>query len=193
MKRATLIFVLIGQISVWGFAQEVSKPNVVPAKPEAQQPGQSKEDEVVRITTNLVQVDPVITDRNGKIVTDLQPEEVQILEDGRPQKITNFSYVPLEAEVVAATPRPRANPKAKNGPPLVPVRLRPEQVHRTMALVVDDIGLSFESANFVRNALKKFLDEQMQPNDLVAIIRTGGGMGALQQFTSDKRQLYIAV
>lgn len=193
MKQAILIFLLLGQISVGGFAQEITKPNAVPAKPEAQQPHQPNEDEVVRITTNLVQVDPVITDRDGKIVTDLQPEEVQILEDGRPQKITNFSYVPLEAEAVAPTPRPRANPKDKSGPPVVPVRLRPEQVHRTMALVVDDIGLSFESAQFVRNALKKFLDEQMQPNDLVAIIRTGGGIGALQQFTSDKRQLYLAV
>ncbi|MCA1628756.1 MAG: VWA domain-containing protein, partial [Acidobacteria bacterium] len=44
-----------------------------------------------------------------------------------------------------------------------------------------------------RNALKKFVDEQMQPNDLVAIIRTGAGIGALQQFTSDKRMLYAAI
>jgi VWFA-related protein len=41
--------------------------------------------------------------------------------------------------------------------------------------------------------LKKFVDEQMQTGDLVAIIRTSGGMGALQQFTSDKRQLYAAI
>ena len=40
---------------------------------------------------------------------------------------------------------------------------------------------------------RKFVDEQVQDGDLVAIIRTGGGMGALQQFTSDKRQLYAAV
>ena len=62
-----------------------------------------------------------------------------------------------------------------------------------MALVVDDLGLSFESTFFVRETLKKFIDQQMQPNDLVAIIRTSGGIGALQQFTSDKRQLYAAV
>jgi len=33
----------------------------------------------------------------------------------------------------------------------------------------------------------------MQPEDLVAIIRTGGGVGALQQFTTDKRVLYAAI
>src|SRR6185503_6506912 len=39
----------------------------------------------------------------------------------------------------------------------------------------------------------KFVDEQMQPGDLVAIIRTGAGVGALQQFTSDKRLLHAAI
>ena len=33
----------------------------------------------------------------------------------------------------------------------------------------------------------------MQEGDLVAIIRTGAGIGALQQFTSDKRLLYAAI
>src|SRR5207247_515096 len=41
--------------------------------------------------------------------------------------------------------------------------------------------------------LRKFVDEQLQPNDLVAIIRTGGDVGALQQFTNDKRLLYSAI
>src|SRR5207302_7509071 len=67
------------------------------------------------------------------------------------------------------------------------------QVRRTIAVVVDDLGLSFESAYYVRRALKKFVDEQIQTGDLVAIIRTGAGIGALQQFTSDKRMLYAAV
>jgi VWFA-related protein len=71
--------------------------------------------------------------------------------------------------------------------------LKADQVSRTIALVIDDLSLSFESANFTRRALKKFVDEQMQDGDLVAIIRTGAGIGALQQFTSDKRQLYAAI
>src|SRR5262249_24614684 len=44
-----------------------------------------------------------------------------------------------------------------------------------------------------KDTIKKFIDQQMQPGDLVAIIRTGAGMGALQQFTNDKRQLYAAL
>ena len=78
-------------------------------------------------------------------------------------------------------------------PPVVSVPIKRENVHRTIAVVVDDLGLSFESTAYMRRALKRFVDEQMQSGDLVAIIRTGGGVGALQQFSSDKRQLYAAI
>ena len=147
---------------------------------------------MVRITTKLVQVDVVITGKNGQLVTDLKPEEVEIYEDKRPQKITNFSFYMAET---GTPPLPVASSRDadKNAAPLPPMKLRPDQVRRTIALVVDDLGLSFESTHYVRRALKKFVDEQMQEGDLVAVIRTAGGMGALQQFTSDKRQLYAAI
>ena len=146
------------------------------------------EGDVVRITTNLVQVDAVITDKNGKPITDLRPEELQLLEDNRPQKLTNFSYI------ATGTTGP-AKPIVHDNrlPDVPPDRLRPEDVRRTIALVVDDLGLSFQSTHYVRRALKQFVDQQMQSGDLVAIIRTSGGIGALQQFTSDKRQLYAAI
>jgi VWFA-related protein len=157
-----------------------------------QQPQKPDEEDVVRITTNLVQVDAVVTDKNGKVVTDLKPEEVQISEDGRQQKITNFSYVVTELPV-APSNVVKPSTKDKNAPPIPSARLKPEDVRRTIAVVVDDLGLSFESIYYVRRALKKFVDEQMQTGDLVAIIRTRAGMGALQQFTSDKQQLYAAI
>src|SRR2546423_1320918 len=167
------------------------------AQQATQQPTTQKpeSEEVVRITTNLVQVDAVVTDKSGKVVTDLKPEEVQIFEDNRPQKITNFSYFVTGA---ATTEKPSAKPMAnqaadKSVPPIPPTSLKPQDVRRTIAIIVDDLGMSFESTHFIRRALKKFVDEQMQPGDLVAIIRTGGGIGALQQFSSDKRQLYSAI
>src|SRR6266705_3503321 len=148
------------------------------------------EEDVVRITTNLVQVDAVVTDKSGRLITDLGPGEVQIFEDGRQQKITHFTYI---VTGTGETTRAAASVAPDKNAPAVPTRLKPEDIRRTMAIVVDDLGLSFESTYYVRRALKKFVDEQMQPGDLVAIIRTSGGMGALQQFTSDKRQLYAAI
>lgn len=156
-----------------------------------EKPGSEKEG-VVRISVTLVQVDAVVTDKQGKPVTDLKPSDFEIYEDGRKQHITNFSFVATQPETspTPAKPEPRSKPP---GPPGPPTRLRPNQVRRTIALVVDDLGLSFESTAAVRDALKRFVDQQMQPGDLVAIIRTGAGMGALQQFTADKRELYAAI
>jgi VWFA-related protein len=64
---------------------------------------------------------------------------------------------------------------------------------RAVAFVVDDLGLSFESLIYVRTALNKFVEEQMDARDVVAIVRTGAGIGALQQFTTDKRLLRSAI
>ncbi|HWP54419.1 MAG TPA: VWA domain-containing protein, partial [Pyrinomonadaceae bacterium] len=170
----------------------LGQQGVTPPPPVPQSTPQKIEDaDVVKITTNLVQVDAVVTDKNGKIVTDLKPEEVEILEDGRKQKITHFSF--NATETAAPTISAKSAAVDRNAPPIPPSKLKPEDVRRTIAVVVDDLGLSWESTSYVRRALKKFVDEQIQPGDLVAIIRTSGGMGALQQFTADKRQLYAAV
>ncbi|MEP7037939.1 MAG: VWA domain-containing protein [Acidobacteriota bacterium] len=154
-------------------------------------PKPSDGEDVVKISTALVQVDVTVTDNKGKIVRDLKPEDFEIYENGEKQKITNFTFISADSESNQPTEKPDKNDKSAILIPETPVR--PEQVKRTIALVVDDLTLSFESTYYVRRALKKFVDEQMQTGDLVAIIRTGGGIGALQQFTSDKRQLYAAI
>jgi len=170
-------------------------PTPPSSAPRSAPPAQARGD-VVRITTNLVQVDVTILDHKGQPVSDLTPADFEVTEDGRLQKITNLSFItPTSAPSRGAVSSPAAKP-AKGvapEPPLPPVKLRPDQVRRTIALAVDDLGLSFESSHYVRQALRKFVDEQMQPGDLVAIIRTGAGMGALQQFTADKRLLYAAI
>jgi len=145
---------------------------------------------VIRITVSLVQVDAVVTDSKGRQVTNLRPEDFEIVEDGAPQPITNFSYIPIRS---AAAEGGAARALPAGATLLSSPGLQPQQVGRTMALVVDDIGLSFESTYYVRRALRKFVDDQMQSGDLVAILRTGAGLGALQQFTTDKRLLYAAI
>jgi VWFA-related protein len=187
--RLPLAILLVTQLLAGGFAQQPT-PTPTPSLPTQQRPPQPDAEDVVRITTNLVQVDAVVTDKDGKLVTDLKPEEVEIYEDGREQKITNFSFNLSESVPASRDAKPTSD---KSAPPVPPSRLKPEDIRRTIALVVDDLGLSFESTHYVRRALKKFVDEQMQPGDLVAIVRTSGGMGALQQFTTDKRQLYAAI
>ena len=151
------------------------------------------EERIVRITVALVQVDAVVTDSKGKHVTDLKAEDFEIKQDGKLQKLTHFSYVASSLQSTPAERTSKPNREDLSVLSLPPKPLQANEVKRAAALVVDDLGLSFESMEFVRQALRKFVDEQMQPGDLVAILRTGSGVGALQQFTADKRVLHAAI
>ena len=189
------------------FAQQTNSPakpapTPTPAKSgDAQQPTQAanEQDNVVRISTRLVQVDAVVTDRRGNHVDDLKEEEFELSVDGKKHPLTYFKLTRVKPAAAAepATPAARAplnDANTPKPPTSMPTRkLEPEKVARTIAFVVDDLGLSFASTAYARDALKKFVTQQMQDGDLVAIIRTGRGLGALQQFTSDKRILYAAI
>jgi len=62
-------------------------------KPAAPPPPMDQDkDDVVRITTNLVQIDAIVT-KDGKLVSDLKAEDFEIFEDGKKQTITSFSYI----------------------------------------------------------------------------------------------------
>ena len=76
-------------------------------KQQSKNANQKNKDEVVRISTTLVQVDVAVTDRKGRPVTDLKPEEFEIYEDGRRQQITNFSYTSSESAGTPAAPSRR--------------------------------------------------------------------------------------
>ena len=185
MKKCLLFFTLLLFFVVVSYAQErraISRPTPPP------------ESDVVKISTNLIQVDVTVTDKDGNAVRDLRPDEIEIYENGKLQKVNNFSFVPGNRTTTEEAAR-LAKENKKNSPNVILPSgpIRPEQVRRTIALVVDDLNLSFGSTAWVQDALKKFVNEQMQDGDLVAIIRTGAGVGALQQFTSDKRQLLAAI
>src|SRR2546423_293798 len=196
-KRTIIALLLLLSFVITGLGQQPTTQTQAQTQQSAPSPPAQTREDVVRITTNLVQVDVSVTDHNGQPVTDLTADDFEVTEAGRPQKISNLSFIkPASAEPPPpAAPAPAVRPARGVAPvpPPPPVHLRPEQVRRTVALVVDDLGLSFESSHYVREALKKFVDEQMQPGDLVAVIRTGAGIGALQQFTADRSLLYAAI
>ncbi|HEV3202116.1 MAG TPA: VWA domain-containing protein [Bryobacteraceae bacterium] len=159
-----------------------------PAPPES-----TAGENVIHVNVNLVQMDAVVADSKGNPVENLKAGDFEILQDGKSQKITNFSFISTRpAAAPANQSRTAAQSKIKPVPP-PPFMPKPSDIHRTIALVVDDLGLSFESIARVRSSLKKFVDTQVQPGDLVAVVRTGAGMGSLQQFSTDKRLLNAAI
>ena len=160
-----------------------------------------------RVGTRLATIDAVVVDDKGRHVTDLTPDDFEIVERGKTQTIRQAVYVRTVAPPGTANPVPPVAPPATPAAPGTTAdapRSRPlatgastlaspERASRVIALVVDDLGLSFESTASVRRMLTRYVDTKIAPGDLVAIIRTAGGVGALQQFTTDRRLLHAAI
>jgi VWFA-related protein len=140
------------------------------------------EEQPIRISTELVQLDVVVTDKNGHVVRGLKKEDFELYEEKKKQVISFFEFVDAGmGKGVGPGPQPSAQ------------GLTVSDVRRIFAFVVDDLTIRHEDLVYVRQMLINFLDKQMQPTDLVAIVRTVGGKGLLQQFTTDKELLRRAV
>lgn len=158
-----------------------------PGNPQtpAQQPDQ---DEVIRITTALVQTDVVVTDKNDQVIPDLKLEDFELFENGKKQSIKFMEYVGVDSGNRTEGTRPAGLPPVDTARELAARDLK-----RVFAFVIDDLTVSFPDLVYVRQALTNFVDNQMQEGDLVAIVRTVGGKGLLQQFTSDRQLLRRAI
>ncbi len=141
-----------------------------------------------RVAVDIVRLDAVVTDKDGKLVTNLTADDFDVHQDGRPQKITVVRWVPIAGAPTSAgaSPAPSAGAAPAD-------RLAPGEVQRTIMIVVDDLGTSFESYPPMRDALHRLVDDQLGPNDLVAVVRTSAPSNALQQFTSDRKALHAAI
>jgi VWFA-related protein len=152
-----------------------------------------------RTSTNLVVIDAVAVDGGGRHVRDLTAADFEVVQSGRTMPVRQVVYVESAAGATA-TVSPRDLLAAPSSAASAPSVRRPSigdaplpSNARVIAVVVDDLGLSFESTYTVRRALSKFVSEQVKPGDLVAVLRTSTGAGALQQFTTDPRLLQAAI
>jgi VWFA-related protein len=147
----------------------------------------------IRVSVDLDQIDVIVTGPWGEHVSDLSKDDFELFLDSHPQAITNFGYVTLPAPSPPDAPAAaRHSPNQVAIPPAPPVRLRPEKVERPVALFVDDLSLSADSVPHVRNGLRKAIESGIGPGDLTAIIRASAGMGAVQDFTTDRQRLPAA-
>jgi VWFA-related protein len=178
--RLIALFVLLTGGAMTGQAQQPAAQQP-PASPAAQQPPTFK------VRVDFVEVDAVVTDRQGRIVRDLKKEDFQVLEDGKAQAITNFTLVdiPVDKEsrpLFAASPiEPdvKSNEKPFDG--------------RVYVMVVDDLHTRFGRSIRVKAAAKQFIERRLGANDLMAVVHTAGPSNANQEFTSNKRLLLAAV
>jgi VWFA-related protein len=147
---------------------------------QAQQP-------TFKVQVDYVEVDAIVTNRAGGIVTDLKKEDFQVIEDGQPQTITTFTYVNVPVEQLN-TPLGAAAPIE----PDVQDNERPFD-GRLYVMIIDDNHIAFGSTSRVTHVAKEFIEKYFGSNDLMAVVHTSGGGKKGQEFTSNKRLLLAAV
>ncbi len=180
MRTITASF-LIGLLSAMFLAQNPQQP---------QQPQEPTPDDILRITTNLVQTDVVVTDKSEAIIPDLKLEDFELYDNGKKQDVRFMEFVSPENER-RSEGTPSAVPRFVE--PVGNTGLSSKDLKRVFAFVVDDLTMQSEDLPAVRKMLLDFVDNKMRQGDLVAIVRVVGGKGLLQQFTTDRQLLRRAI
>ncbi len=135
-------------------------------------------------SAEVVQLDVVVTDSAGRPVRDLTAGDFEVLEDGKPQKITVF--------LPSAGVRSQASDgTAPAGAPAPAAGAGTAPSDRSIAIVVDELHNSPESLVEARRALRRLPTELMGDGDSVALVGTASGV--LQQFTKDQAVLGNAI
>ena len=125
----------------------------------------------------LIEIPLYMTDKEGNPVKDLKPEEVNLYENGKKQKISHFVLVQNDSPQLSSLAR--VYPSAR----------------RQFLLLFDFAFATSARIIKAREACLKFVKEKIFPTDLVAVASYSGigGLKILSHFTSDRNQLFYIV
>jgi VWFA-related protein len=169
--------------------QEPAKPVAPAAEPSGYGRG------TIRSTVELVLVDVRVTDKVGKPIMGLNPEQFSVTEENHPQKIASFEYNNIEGVERASvtTPPSIVVPMGTIPPP------KPEYVHtavrdhRLIVLFFDLTSLHPEDLLRSQAAAEKYIAGQISPADLVAIAVFGNQVRIPVHFTNNREVLMRAI
>lgn len=147
-------------------------------------------DDVVKVSTELVQSDFMVFDKQGNFIDGLKREDFVLKIDGKPRDFTFFDRLTAgsrseEAQLAAA--RGTAAGDSGKGTPV------PMDRGRVIMFFFDDFHLSTGSMGQIRNLLKSFIRREMRQNDQAAIVSASGQIGFLQQVTDNKTVILAAM
>jgi VWFA-related protein len=153
---------------------------------QSQSRPEQETDDVIRISTDLVQTDVMVFDKEGRFVDGLKPEQFQLFIDGKQQTISFFERIAAgsaseEAQLAAARGQGTALEKATG--------IEPLDRGRVVLFFVDDLHMSPDSLIRARQTILQFIDREVRQNDQVAVTSATGQIGFLQQLTDNKTVL----
>jgi VWFA-related protein len=164
---------LFAGLQGWAFAQPQSTP--------AQDTYQSST--VLRTNTRLVVVDVVAIDSNGRPVPDLKAEDFTVLEDGKAQKISGFTYERGVSTRVASVQLP---PNIVSNAP----QFRSSSLN---VILFDTVNGEFREHAYAKDELLKFLNGAELGRPVAIFALENSGLKLLQDFTTDNKLLSAAV
>lgn len=138
-----------------------------------------------RSRIDAIEIEMRAVDAAGRPVTDLHASDVEIFEDGRRQQIVAFTRVSVP--IVAPSLRNASLP----APDVASNRIANSS--RIFVLILDDLHVDRRNSDQVKKAARRFVEDHVQPGDLVAVVFTGGRPEAAQDFTTDRRLLFRAI
>jgi VWFA-related protein len=129
------------------------------------------EGDVVRISSNLVNLDVIVKDKKGKAITDLKQEDFTIWENGAQQKIEFFdSTLTSTAETVQeSTSISRSQPEPQPS-------IGPRMPRNIIALVLDGQSTELANLKYVREGVIKYVNDNITQRDSVALFSIAGGL-----------------
>ena len=146
--------------------------------------GHAQDDDVVKVKSNLVNIDVIVKDKKGKYVSDLKPEDFVITENGQPQKIEFFDDPLSKTE----TTKPAGTVVE------APATVTPTTAPRNyVSLVLDSQTTDLTNLKQVREGAIRYIREQITDADAVAILSVTNSLRMLQPFTQDKAKLIAAI
>ncbi|MGI9105756.1 MAG: VWA domain-containing protein [Pyrinomonadaceae bacterium] len=158
---------------------------------QQQQRAQDDAEDVLRVSTRIVQTDVSVVDKKGQFVEGLQRDQFELKVEGKPQQVLFFERITAggasEAARIAAA-RGETAPAAGAG-----VSSVPRDYGRTVIFFIDDLHLSPEGINRAKELLRNFVEKEMTPNMQVLVASPGGQLGFLQQFTNDRAVVRAAI
>jgi VWFA-related protein len=142
-------------------------------RPLAAQEVIAEEEFSEEIEVSLVNLEVVVTDRQGKPLPGLSKEDFEVFEDGKPVEITNFY-----AETAEAAPGGSGLPEA-----------RPLDQRLNLVVFVDDYNMEPGNRNQILDGAGEFLRSSLAPGDQVMIVRFGRSLEVRKPLTTDLTEI----
>lgn len=139
----------------------------------------------IRVSTHLVLVDVVVTDKQGKPVSGLKPADFTVQEKGKTQKVAFFSTP--EQAINQNTP-PELGPGIYSNKPEFRSAGGPITI-----LLLDAVNTPFRDQAYSRLQMLKYVREQMKPGEKIGVFALEDSLRALQDFTADPQVLITAL